>query len=95
MEALLTESLGFGKVTRGTGGRGGGCISQVRLPLVLSFITFSSTENKNGFQGSRYKTENGGDIFVKENPKGEAAKKMFDGEMCSLQVFLKENCDIF
>ena len=39
--------------------------------------------------------ENGGDIFVKENPKGEAAKKMFDGEMCSLQVFLKENCDIF
>ena len=33
-------------------------------------------------------TENGGDLFVKENTKGEAAKKMFDGELCSLQVFI-------
>ena len=31
-------------------------------------------------------TENGGDIFVKENPKVEGAQKMFDGEFCSLQV---------
>ena len=33
-------------------------------------------------------TEDGGDIFVKENPKGEGAKKMFDGEFCSLQVII-------
>jgi len=31
-------------------------------------------------------TEHGGDIFVKENSKGEGAKKMFDGEFCSLQA---------
>ena len=35
-------------------------------------------------------TENGGDIFVKENPKVEGAQKMFDGEFCSLQVLLKQ-----
>ena len=39
-------------------------------------------------------TENGGDIFVKENTKGEAAKKMFDGELCSLQVFILRDATI-
>ena len=33
-------------------------------------------------------TEDVGDIFVKENSKGEGAKKMFDGEFCSLQVII-------
>ena len=36
-------------------------------------------------------TEHGGDIFVKENSKGEGAKKMFDGEFCSLQVITRYN----
>ena len=47
MEALLTESLGLGKVTRfrGVGGRGGGCISQVSgcLRGVVRLLSLSDT----------------------------------------------------
>ena len=39
MEALLTESLGLGKVTRGAGGRGGGCISQVNTTLGIKILS--------------------------------------------------------
>ena len=48
MEALLTESLGLGKVVRGAGGRGGGCISQVKKILrikILGNLCWLSTLN--------------------------------------------------
>ena len=66
---------------------------RIKIPASLlgswsSTLLILKTGNQNTFQGSRYVTEDGGDIFVKENPKGEGAKKMFDGEFCSLQVII-------